>query len=277
MAYKPVSAGDLPAGFGDYSLKGKTAIVTGGASGIGWAISQLFSKKGAAVMILDINGKEAHAAAERLNKTAAAGATAVGIECNVAQRASVEKAFAEVLSTRPRIDILVNNAGVAAVGNVELCTEADMQRCYDINVKGVFTCSQLGVKNMLKDNKGGVILNLASIASKIGLADRFAYSMSKGAVLTMTYSIATDYVKKGIRCNCMIPARIHTPFVDGYLKQHYPGAEAEMYAKLAAYQPIGRMGLPHDVAAMALYLCSDEASFLTGSAYNVDGGVVCKM
>jgi NAD(P)-dependent dehydrogenase (short-subunit alcohol dehydrogenase family) len=115
---------------------------------------------------------------------------------------------------------------------------------------------------------------MASIASLIGVADRFAYSISKGAILTMTYSIAVDYVKKGIRCNAIAPARIHTPFVDGYLKANYPGREDEMFRKLSEYQPIGRMGKPAEVAALALYLCSDEAAFLTGCCYPIDGGVL---
>ena len=144
---------------------------------------------------------------------------------------------------------------------------------FDVNVKGVFHCLKSGVKRM-KRSGGGVILNLASIASAIGLADRFAYSMSKGAVLTMTLSVATDYIADNIRCNCVMPARIHTPFVDGYLKSTTPAANREMFKKLSEYQPIGRMGKPEEVAALALYLCSDEASFVTGSAYAIDGGVI---
>jgi NAD(P)-dependent dehydrogenase (short-subunit alcohol dehydrogenase family) len=121
---------------------------------------------------------------------------------------------------------------------------------------------------------GGVILNMASIASLIGLLDRFAYSMTKGAVLTMTRSIAIDYMKKNIRCNCICPARVHTPFVDRYITQNYPGREQEMFRQLSEYQPIGRMGNPQEVAQLALYLCSDEASFVTGQAYPIDGGVL---
>jgi NAD(P)-dependent dehydrogenase (short-subunit alcohol dehydrogenase family) len=156
---------------------------------------------------------------------------------------------------------------------VESTTEADLDRVYAVNVKGVALCSQQGVRMMLKHG-GGVILNLASIASLIGLTDRFAYSMSKGAVLTMTRSIAVDYVKQGIRCNCICPARVHTPFVDGYLRDNYPGREDEMFRQLSEYQPIGRMAQPDEVAALALYLCSDEASFITGQAYPIDGGVL---
>jgi NAD(P)-dependent dehydrogenase (short-subunit alcohol dehydrogenase family) len=178
-----------------------------------------------------------------------------------------------VLAESGRIDILVNNAGIAHIGTVESTTEADLDRIYSVNVKGVHLCSQAAVPAMVKEG-GGVILNLASIASLIGLTDRFAYSMSKGAVLTMTRSIAVDYVKQGIRCNCICPARVHTPFVDGYLRDTYPGREEEMFKQLSEYQPIGRMAEPDEVAALALYLCSDEASFITGQAYPIDGGVL---
>lgn len=122
--------------------------------------------------------------------------------------------------------------------------------------------------------KKGVILNIASIASSVGLADRFAYSMSKGAVLTMTLSVAKDYIAQGIRCNCISPARVHTPFVDGFLAKNYPGREAEMFEKLSKTQPIGRMAEPKEVAALSLYLCSDEAGFLTGCDYPIDGGFI---
>jgi NAD(P)-dependent dehydrogenase (short-subunit alcohol dehydrogenase family) len=167
----------------------------------------------------------------------------------------------------------VNNAGIAHIGTVTSTTEADLQRIYDVNVKGVYLCSKAAVPRMVEAG-GGVILNLASIASLIGLLDRFAYSMSKGAVLTMTRSIAVDYIKQGIRCNCVCPARVHTPFVDGYLRDTYPGREQEMFRQLSEYQPIGRMAEPEEVAALALYLCSDEASFITGQAFPIDGGVL---
>ena len=202
-------------------------------------------------------------------------AAASAIDCDVAIADSVEAAFARIDSDKnsQRIDILINNAGIANIGTVENTSEADFDRVYSVNVKGIFLCSRAAVRRMLASG-GGVILNLASIASLIGLTDRFAYSMSKGAVLTMTRSIAVDYVKRGIRCNCICPARVHTPFVDGYLRATYPGREAEMFKQLSEYQPLGRMGTPEEVAALALYLCSDEASFITGQAYPIDGGVL---
>jgi NAD(P)-dependent dehydrogenase (short-subunit alcohol dehydrogenase family) len=148
-----------------------------------------------------------------------------------------------------------------------------MDRLHRVNIKGVHACAQAALAHMTT-RKHGVILNMCSIAAQMGLADRFAYSMTKGAVLMMTYSIAKDFIKDGIRCNCIAPARVHTPFVDGYLAKTYPGQEAEMFQKLSEAQPIGRMAKPDEVAALALYLCSDEASFATGTNYTLDGGAV---
>jgi 2-keto-3-deoxy-L-fuconate dehydrogenase len=180
--------------------------------------------------------------------------------------------FGRIAADEHRIDILVNNAGIAHVGTIERTTEADFDRLYAVNVKGVYLCARAALPIMIKQG-GGVILNMASIASLVGVPERFAYSMTKGAVHTMTMSIAVDYVKQHIRCNCICPARIHTPFVDGFLAANYPGREAEMLRTLSDYQPIGRMGTPDEVANLALYLCSDEASFVTGQAYPIDGGV----
>jgi NAD(P)-dependent dehydrogenase (short-subunit alcohol dehydrogenase family) len=217
--------------------------------------------------------RDTNAGAATVKRIAGVGGQAAFVVCDVADAGSVETAFEEVRAQAGRLDILVNNAGIAHVGTVESTEEADLDRIYAVNVKGVYLCSRAGVRQMLQ-NGGGVILNLASIASLIGLTDRFAYSMSKGAVLTMTRSIAVDYVKQGIRCNCVCPARVHTPFVDGYLKNSYPGREREMFQQLSEYQPIGRMAEPDEVAALALYLCSDEASFITGQVYPIDGGVL---
>lgn len=213
------------------------------------------------------------AGAETVEAIVRAGGTAAAIVCDVADAGSVETAFTSVADASGRVDILVNNAGIAHIGTVETTSEADMDRIYAVNVKGPYLCAQAVVPRMVAAG-GGVILNLASIASLIGLTDRFAYSMSKGAVLTMTRSIAVDYIKQGIRCNCVCPARVHTPFVDGYLRNTYPGREQEMFQQLSEYQPIGRMAEPEEVAALALYLCSDEASFITGQAFPIDGGVL---
>lgn len=253
-----------------FRLDGKLAVVTGAGSGIGRAIASTFAAQGARVFVLD---RDQRAGDDTVAQIHAAGGAATAIPCDVADAASVAVAFEQIDRDAGRLDVLVNNAGIAHIGTVESTTEADLDRIYAVNVKGVFLCSQAGVSRMRRSG-GGVILNLASIAALIGLTDRFAYSMSKGAVLTMTRSIAVDYVKHGIRCNCICPARVHTPFVDGYLREHYPGREAEMFRQLSEYQPIGRMGSPEEVAALALYLCSDEASFITGQAYPIDGGVL---
>jgi 2-keto-3-deoxy-L-fuconate dehydrogenase len=253
-----------------FDLSAKTAVVTGSGSGIGEAIARLFARQGARLALLDVDEAGASAVAEAIRTS---GGVAESWLCDVSNARQVQVAFADVMERFGRLDILVNNAGVAQVGDLLATSEEDLDRVYRVNVKGVYLCSRAALPTMLAQG-GGVILNMASIASVIGVPERFAYSMSKGAVLTMTLSIAVDYVKRNIRCNCICPARIHTPFVDGYVAANYPGREAETLARLAAYQPVGRMGRPDEVAALALYLCSDEAAFVTGAAYPIDGGVL---
>lgn len=251
-----------------FSLKGKTAIVTGGASGIGKAIAQKFAAQGANVHILELSKEEGNKIVAEINNN---GGKAKSYECDVSRQEQVREVVMKI-SEGGIIDILINNAGIAHVGNVENTTEEDLDRIYQVNIKGVYNCVHAVIPFMKKD--GGCIINMASIASVIGLADRFAYSMSKGAALTMTYSIAKDYLEYGIRCNCISPARIHTPFVDGFIAKNYPGKEAEMFEKLSKSQPLGRMGTPEEVANLAVYLCSDEASFITGTNYPIDGGSI---
>lgn len=252
-----------------FSLQHKTALVTGGASGIGLAISQTFAQAGATVHILELNGNQAQQVADQIT---AAGGRAVAHAVDVSKQGDVVAVVDQIAADGP-IHILVNNAGIAHVGTVETTTEADLDRVYNVNVKGVYNCLNAVIPH-LKANGGGVILNMSSIAATLGLADRFAYSMSKGAVLSMTFSVAKDYLAHNIRCNCLSPARVHTPFVDGFITKNYAGREEEMYAKLSAAQPIGRMGEPHEIGALALYLCSDEAGFITGCDYPIDGGTV---
>lgn len=251
-----------------FSLKNKTAIITGAGSGIGRAIAETFARQGANVFVLDLNEENASACVSAIK---AAGGVAEPVACNVTDNAQVKDAVNKIAAGATRIDILVNSAGVSHVGTIETTTENDFDRIFQVNVKGVFNTIQAVIEPM-KRQGGGVILNLASIAATAGLPDRFAYSMSKGAVLTMTLSVARDFIRHNIRCNCISPARIHTPFVDGFLKKNYPGQEQEMFDRLSKAQPIGRMGRPDEVAAMALYLCSDEASFVTGCDYLLDGG-----
>jgi 2-keto-3-deoxy-L-fuconate dehydrogenase len=199
-----------------------------------------------------------------------AGGNAKGYRCDVSEQERVKAVFNTVFD-EGRVHILVNNAGISHVGNLEETSEQDFDRIFRVNVKGMYNCMHASLAHM-KANGGGVILNMASIAATSGLADRFAYSMSKGAVVAMTYSAAKDYLACNIRCNCISPARVHTPFVDHYLHRNYPGKEKEMFEKLAKSQPIGRMAQPEEIAALALFLCSDEASFITGSDYPIDGG-----
>ncbi len=245
-------------------LAGKHALVTGGGSGIGRAIALRLAAEGAHVAILELKAEAGEGAAADIR---ASGGTARVIAADVSDTDSMRAAFAQCET----LHVLVNNAGIAHVGNVVSTQPADLDRIYAVNVKGVYHGLHFGVPRLLASG-GGAIVNLASLASRVGLADRFAYGMSKGAVFTMTLSVARDFVDQKIRCNCVCPARVHTPFVDGFIAKNYPGQEKEMFAKLSAAQPIGRMGEPHEIAALVAFLCSDEASFITGSAYDIDGG-----
>jgi 2-keto-3-deoxy-L-fuconate dehydrogenase len=249
-----------------FRLDDKKAVITGGGSGIGKAIATVFAKQGAVVNILDMD--EA-GATNVVNEIKAAGGKATFYKCDVSKQAEVQQLI-DGIAAGGAIDILVNNAGIAHVGTVETTSEADVERLLNVNVKGVYNCLHATLPHM-KQN-GGSIINMASIASLVGIPDRFAYSMTKGAVVGMTLSVAKDYLKYNIRCNCISPARVHTPFVDGFISKNYPGQEQEMFDKLSKTQPIGRMGRPEEIGYLALYLCSNEASFITGCDYPIDGG-----
>jgi NAD(P)-dependent dehydrogenase (short-subunit alcohol dehydrogenase family) len=248
-----------------FSLQNKHTVITGGGSGIGKAISLLFAQQGAIVHILDINGDNAKATGEEI-KQAQKGQAFVH-ECDITKQHEV----IEIFSSLERLDVLVNSAGISHIGRADNTSEIDFDRIYNVNVKGLYNCLHAAIP-VMKKNKSGVIVNICSVAALVGLSDRFAYSMSKGAVYSMTLSVAKDYLQDNIRCNSISPGRVHTPFVDGFLKKTYPGREHEMFEKLSKTQPIGRMGRPDEIATLALFLCSDEASFITGTDYPIDGG-----
>jgi NAD(P)-dependent dehydrogenase (short-subunit alcohol dehydrogenase family) len=251
-----------------FNLKDKISIITGGGSGIGKAIAQVFGEQGSKVCILELNQATAQ---ETANSILDNQGNARAYQCNVSSQQEVKATVDAIVKEFGRVDILVNCAGIAHIGKLENTNEADFDRLFNVNVKGVYNAMQ-AVIHYMKNQKSGVILNLASVAALVSVADRFAYSMTKGAVYTMTMSVAKDYIKEGIRCNSISPGRVHTPFVDGFLKANYPGKEEEMFEKLSKTQPIGRMARPIEIAHLALYLCSDEASFITGTDYPIDGG-----
>lgn len=249
-----------------FSLTNKHAVITGGGSGIGKAISTLFARQGATVHIIELNADAANQTAEEIKN---AGGEAFAYAADISNQQQVQEVFGKIT----KVDILVNNAGIAHVGNLEGTTEADLDRIYNVNVKGAYNALYAAIPNM-KANGGGAIVNMASIAAWVGITDRFAYSMSKGAIMAMSLSVARDYLADNIRCNTISPARVHTPFVDGFIAKNYAGREEEIFEKLSKSQPIGRMGKPEEVSSLALYLCSDEAGFITGSDYPIDGGFI---
>jgi NAD(P)-dependent dehydrogenase (short-subunit alcohol dehydrogenase family) len=249
-----------------FELTSPYVIITGGASGIGLSMVSLFNKNGAIVDVFDINKPSNELIEEKeIDKN-----TVHFHEIDITNQQQV-KELVSIIAIQREIGMLINNAGIAHIGNAMNTSEKDFQKIFDVNVKGAYNCIQACLPFMI-ENGEGVILNMASVAATVGISDRFAYSMSKGAILSMTLSVAKDFIKNGIRCNCISPARVHTPFVDGFIEKHYPGKEHEMFEKLSATQPIGRMGEPDEVAALAYYLCSKQASFITGSDYPIDGG-----
>lgn len=249
-----------------FRLDNKIAVITGAGSGIGRAAALTFAAVKATVYVVDLNPDHTE---KTVNEIKEAGGTAFSLVCDVSDQKAVLSAFGGI----ERIDILVNSAGISHIGSAADTTAEDFERVFRVNVQGVYNCLHAAIP-VMQSQRGGVILNMASIAALAGLPDRFAYSMSKGAVYAMTMSVAKDYIKDNIRCNSISPARVHTPFVDGFLAKNYPGHEQEMFEKLSKTQPIGRMATPDEISKLILYLCSDEASFITGNDYPIDGGFI---
>ncbi|WP_426323162.1 SDR family NAD(P)-dependent oxidoreductase [Pseudoduganella sp. R-43] len=249
-----------------FELTGKKAVITGGGSGIGKAIAMLFAQRGAEVHLLDISEAACAQVAREIQEE---GGRATAHACDVTRQADVHACLGAI----GPLGILVNNAGIAHVGKADNTAEEDFDRVMSVNVKGAYNCLHAAIP-LLKENGGGVILNMASVAAWVAVPERFAYSAAKGALMAMTLSVAKDYLQDGIRCNSISPGRVHTPFVDGFLAKNYPGREAEMFERLSQTQPIGRMARPDEVAALALYLCSEQALFITGSDYPIDGGFI---
>ncbi len=252
-----------------FRLDGKRAIVTGGGSGIGKGICDLFAKQGCHVVIFDVDEKNGLATEKEIVE---AGGLATFVKNNVEQHGAVAETIARITSENP-VNIVVNNAGIAHIGNAASTTETDFDKVMNVNSKGVYNVCHAILPHFVESG-GGVILNIASTVAWFGIGERFAYSASKGAVTAMTYSIAKDFVDKNIRCNAILPGRIHTPFVDGFVAKNFPDNVDEKMKELSDYQPIGRMGTPFEIATAALYLCSDEASFVTGSIHAIDGGTI---
>ena len=246
-------------------MKNKTILITGGASGIGLALVEKFTTEGSNVYFIDSNGLLGKQVEKEFQEK---GKSVTFLEVDIREESQVQHAIQSIPS---KLDVLINNAGISHIGNLASTTLADFERLFAVNVSGMFLCSQAALPKLIEDG-GGSILNMCSVAATMGIPDRFAYSMTKGATLSMTLSIARDYVNHGIRCICISPGRVHTPFVDGFLAKNYPGKEQEMFEKLAATQPIGRMGTPAEIAELAYFISSDAGKFITGSNFTIDGG-----
>ncbi len=257
-----------------FRLDNKVALITGSGSGIGREIALLYGKQGARVVVADIRLEAAQAVVTEIES---AGGVARPLQLDVSNEEQVRTTFAATVQEHGRLDILVNNAGISHVGNILETSSEDWERVMNVNARGVFLCSKYAVEQMLAQHpQGGVLVNIASVAGMVAIDRRLPYSASKGAVISITRSVAMDFVGQGIRANAICPGTIHTPFVEGYLERSFAATKDEERQKLHARQPIGRMGRPDEIASAALYLASDEAAFVTGSTLVIDGGLTAK-
>lgn len=249
-----------------FSLEGKISLVTGAASGIGAAIAQAFARAGAFVFVTD---RDLEAGRQTARQISEGGGQAEFCPLDVADEAQCRQAEDQVRQSCGRLDVLVNNAGIGHVGTMLTTAGADLDRLYAVNVRGVFNVTKVFLPGMVQ-RRSGVIINLASIGGVVGVRDRVAYCTTKFAVVGLTKCLALDHAKDGVRVNCICPGRVETPFVAARLKE-YPDPE-KAYREMAATQALGRMARPEEIAAAALYLASDEAAFITGTAFLIDGG-----
>jgi 2-keto-3-deoxy-L-fuconate dehydrogenase len=257
-----------------FRLDNKVALITGAGSGIGREIALLYGKQGAQVIVADIR---LEAAQEVVKEIQNAGSVAHALALDVTNEEQVRKTLPEIVREQGRLDILVNNAGVSHVGSILETSSEDWDRVMNVNARGVFLCSKYAIEQMVAQQpQGGILVNIASVAGMIGVDRRLPYSASKGAIISLTRSVAMDFVKEGIRVNAICPGTVHTPFVEGYLERNFAATKDEERNKLHARQPLGRMGRPDEIAAAALYLASDEAAFITGSTLVIDGGWTAK-